>query len=296
AQLDQGRLSTPDWFYEGWVKAYGPETAGAIAAAHQAEPPLDLSLRPGLGAAEWPSRLGAEVLPTGTLRLAQGGRVMDLPGYVEGAWWVQDAAAALPARLLGDVAGQRVADLCAAPGGKTLQLAAAGAKVTAVDQARGRMERLSANLERLGLVAETVVADVAAFRPDEKFPLILLDAPCSATGTLRRNPDIALHRAADDIRALGKIQAKLLRAALQMLAPGGTLVFCTCSIEPREGPQLVETLLAAGAPVARDPIRPEEVPGLEGALTRHGELRTLPSMWPERGGLDGFFAARLRRP
>lgn len=294
-RLDRPRLSTPDWLFEGWARAYGADTAAAIAAAHQVEPPLDLSLRPGLDRDEWAARLGATVLPTGTLRLAEAGRVSDLPGYTEGAWWVQDAAAALPARLLGDVAGKRVADLCAAPGGKTLQLAAAGALVTAVDQARGRMERLTANLARLGLVAETEVADVAAFKPDEAFPLILLDAPCSATGTLRRNPDIALHRDAEDIRSLGKIQAKLLRAAVKMLAPGGTLVFCTCSIEPREGPQLIEGLLAAGAPLRRDPISTAEVPGLEAALTPLGELRTLPSLWPECGGLDGFFAARLTR-
>ncbi|PWR21970.1 RsmB/NOP family class I SAM-dependent RNA methyltransferase [Zavarzinia compransoris] len=295
AGLDRALLSTPDWLFQGWVAAYGAETAAAIAAAHQLEPPLDLTLKPGLDRADWAARLGAEVLPTGSLRLAGSGRVTDLPGYAEGAWWVQDAAAALPARLFGDVAGARVIDLCAAPGGKTAQLAAAGAVVTAVDQARGRVERLNENLARLGLAAETVVADVAAWRPADKVPFVLLDAPCSATGTLRRNPDIALHRGVEDTRALARIQGKLLRAAIDMLAPGGTLVFCTCSIEPREGPGVIETALGAGAPLRRAPIRPDEVPGLAAAINPAGDLRTLPSLWPERGGLDGFFASRLVR-
>lgn len=295
AGLDPGLLSTPDWLYAGWREAYGAATASAIAAAHQQEPPLDLSLKPDLDKAAWAERLGAAVLPTGSLRLREHGRVMDLPGYAEGAWWVQDAAAALPARLLGDVRGARVIDLCAAPGGKTAQLAAAGAEVTAVDQARGRMDRLAENLARLGLSAETVVADVATWRPAERAPFVLLDAPCSATGTLRRNPDIVLHKGQEDTRALSRIQGKLLRAAIDMLAPGGTLVFCTCSLEPREGPAVIEMALGAGAPLRRKPIQPAEVPGLEGAINAAGDLRTLPSLWPESGGLDGFFASRLVR-
>ncbi|MFZ2870195.1 SAM-dependent methyltransferase, partial [Zavarzinia sp.] len=191
--------------------------------------------------------------------------------------------------------GSRVIDLCAAPGGKTAQLAAMGALVTAVDQARGRINRLRENLARLNLAAEAVVADVATWQPAEKAPFILLDAPCSATGTLRRNPDIALHREPEEIRELGKVQIRLLRAAVQMLAPGGTLVFCTCSIEPREGPEAIETALAAGAPLRRAPIMPAEVPGLEAAITPAGDLRTLPSQWPEAGGIDGFFVSRLTR-
>ncbi|PWR20345.1 RsmB/NOP family class I SAM-dependent RNA methyltransferase [Zavarzinia aquatilis] len=295
AQVDRGRASTPDWLFEGWVKAYGAEAAAAIAAAHQVEPPLDLTLKPGLDAGDWAARLGAAVLPTGSLRLTGAGRIADLPGFAEGAWWVQDAAAALPARLLNPAPGSAVVDLCAAPGGKTAQLAALGALVTAVDQARGRINRLRENLTRLKLEAETVVADVAAWQPAEKVPFVLLDAPCSATGTLRRNPDIALHRTPEEIRELGRVQLRLLRAAVQMLAPGGTLVFCTCSIEPREGPEAIEALLAAGAPLRRVPISPAEVPGLETAITPAGDLRTLPSHWPEAGGIDGFFVSRLTR-
>lgn len=294
-RLDRARDSVPDALFEGWSRAYGAETASAIAAAHQAEPPLDLTLKPGLDASEWAARLGATVLPTGSLRLVQAGRIADLPGFAEGAWWVQDAAAALPARLLAPTPGSLAIDLCAAPGGKTAQLAARGARVIAVDQARGRIERLRENLARLGLEAETVVADVAKWQPAEKADYILLDAPCSATGTLRRNPDIALHRTAEEIRELGKLQLRLLRAAIAMLAPGGTLVFCTCSIEPREGPEVIETALAAGAPLRRRPITAEDVPGLAAAITPAGDLRTLPSHWAEAGGIDGFFISRLSR-
>lgn len=293
--FDRGRNSTPDWLWAEWARSYGEVTAAAIAAAHQAEPPLDLTLKPGLDLDEWAARLGGQVLPTGSLRLRDAGRVADLPGYAQGAWWVQDAAAALPARLLGAGAGDAVIDLCAAPGGKTAQLAALGAQVTAVDQARGRMDRLEANLARLGLSATGVVDDVAKWRPAVPVPFVLLDAPCSATGTLRRNPDIALHREPDEIRALSKVQGKLFRAAVDMLAPGGTLVVCTCSIEPREGPDLVETMLAAGAPLTRRPIEAAEVPGLAEAITTKGDLRTLPSHWPAQGGIDGFFVSRLVR-
>ncbi|MFA5119587.1 RsmB/NOP family class I SAM-dependent RNA methyltransferase [Zavarzinia sp.] len=295
ASIDRARSSTPDFLWTGWVKAYGPETAARIAAANQREAPLDLTLKPGLDAAAWAGKLGATLLPTGSLRLARPGKVTELPGYDTGDWWVQDAAAALPARLLGAVAGARVLDLCAAPGGKTAQLAAAGAEVTAVDQARGRLDRLRENLERLHLRAETVTADVAAYRPAEPFPFVLLDAPCSATGTLRRNPDIALHRTADEIRSLGRVQAKLLGAAAALVAPGGTLVFCTCSIEPREGPDLVDAFLAASPDWRRVPVEAAEVPGLEDALTAAGDLRTLPCHLEALGGVDGFYAARLVR-
>jgi 16S rRNA (cytosine967-C5)-methyltransferase len=294
-QFNRPRNSTPDWLWAGWAQAYGEAVTNEIAAAHQLEPPLDLTLKPGLDPLDWAQRLGAQVMPTGSLRLAHGGRVADLPGYADGAWWVQDAAAALPARLLGAGEGDSVIDLCAAPGGKTAQLAALGARVTAVDQARGRMERLEGNLARLGLSATCVVADVATWRPAARVPYVLLDAPCSATGTLRRNPDIALHRDAEEVRALAKVQGRLFRAAVEMLAPGGTLVVCTCSIEPREGPEMVDAMLAAGAPLKRRPIGQDEVPGLAEAITPAGDLRTLPSHWAQAGGIDGFFISRLTR-
>lgn len=286
-------LDTPDWLWQGWVAAYGREIAAAIAAAHRREPPLDLTLR--AEAAGWADRLGAQRLPTGSLRLAQAGDPTALAGYAEGAWWVQDAAAALPARLLGPLAGRAVIDLCAAPGGKTAQLAAAGARVTAVDRSVRRMATLHANLVRLGLDAVEIVADAAEWRPATPADALLLDAPCSATGTIRRHPDIPHLKRQADMPRFQETQDRLLRAAAAMLQPDGVMVYAVCSLEPAEGPERVAALLASGAPFRCDPIRREEVPGLEAALDGDGALRTLPSLWPESGGMDGFYVARLRR-
>ncbi|MGE4218628.1 MAG: RsmB/NOP family class I SAM-dependent RNA methyltransferase [Alphaproteobacteria bacterium] len=284
---------TPDWLWQGWVDAYGPATAAGIAAAHRREPPLDLTVR--TDPAGWAEKLGAQLLPTGSLRLAQAGDPTALPGYAEGAWWVQDAAAALPARLLGPIAGRPVIDLCAAPGGKTAQLAAAGAQVTAVDRSARRMATLQANLVRLGLGAETVVADAAEWRPAEPAAALLLDAPCSATGTIRRHPDIAYLKRRGDMPRILETQDRLLAAAAEMLRPGGVLVYAVCSLEPAEGPDRIAAFLAGGAPFVRDPVRPEEAPALEEALDGNGGLRTLPCHWQAQGGLDGFYIARLRR-
>jgi 16S rRNA (cytosine967-C5)-methyltransferase len=207
---------------------------------------------------------------------------------------VQDAAATLPARLLGDVAGKRVADLCAAPGGKTLQLCAAGAAVTAVDISARRLTRLSENLARAGLSAELVTADASKWVPAEKFDAILLDAPCSGTGTLRRHPDIAWLKDEEDVSRLTLTQDRLLLHALDLLKPGGTLVYAVCSLEEDEGLARVEALLGREPRVKRVPVQATELPGLTDALTPAGDVRTLPSMWAERGGLDGFYIARLR--
>ncbi len=287
----------PDWLWRSWIRAYGEAAADAIAAAHLQEPPLDLSVKNE--PESWAERLGAELLPTGTLRLSRRGEderaIADLPGFAEGAWWVQDAAAALPARLLGPVAGVRVVDLCAAPGGKTAQLAAAGARVTAIDRSAARMARLKENLARLGLEAETIVADAATWQPPEPADAVLLDAPCSATGTIRRHPDIPWLKQESDLPRLTALQDRLLEAALAMTAPGGTLVYCVCSLQPEEGPERIAALLAGGAGVRRHPIAAEEIGGLAEAVTPEGDLRTLPCHWPERGGLDGFYACRLRR-
>ncbi|CAA7612161.1 RsmB/NOP family class I SAM-dependent RNA methyltransferase [Magnetospirillum sp. UT-4] len=292
AAQDAGRLNTPDWLWRSWCAAYGKDTARAIAEAHLHEAPVDIT---AMGdPAFWAERLQAELLPTGSLRRAAGGDVTALPGFAEGAWWVQDMAAAIPARLLGEVAGKRVADLCAAPGGKALQLAAAGALVTAVDRSARRLERVRQNLDRLKLEADMVAADVAAWRPESPFDAVLLDAPCTATGTLRRHPDGLRLKGPGDVAALADQQAALLRAALEMLKPGGTLVYCVCSLEPEEGVAQVERLLAAGA-VERLPVRPEEVGGLAELLTPAGDLRTLPCHMAELGGMDGFYAARLVR-
>jgi 16S rRNA (cytosine967-C5)-methyltransferase len=293
-EQDAARLNTPNWLWEAWCAAYGEETTRSIAEAQFADPPLDLTCK---GDPEpWAEKLGATLLPGGSLRLPAGqGDVARLPGYAEGAWWVQDAAAALPARLLGPVAGKTVIDLCAAPGGKTAQLAAAGAEVIAVERAEGRIKRLQENLHRLGLGAATVTADAAKWQPPSPADAVLLDAPCSATGTLRRHPDIAYLKGSADVGALTAAQDRLLKKAVEMVKPGGVLVYAVCSLQPEEGPERIAKLLAEDNRVERLAIAPEELPGLEPALTPEGDLRTLPCHLAAQGGLDGFYACRLKR-
>lgn len=290
---DPARLNTPPWLWQSWEEAYGESDARAIATAHLEEAPLDLTLK--RDAETWAQTLGAELLPTGSLRYRGDKAVSELPGYRDGAWWVQDAAAALPARLLGDVRGQRVIDLCAAPGGKTAQLAAAGAQVTAVDRSTGRMARLGANLQRLGLNADVVVADAQTWRPESPVDAILLDAPCSGTGTIRRHPDLARLKTAADVDRLTALQDRLLDAARESLRPGGRLVYCVCSLQPEEGPRRIEALLARHADLRRLPVAQGELDGVAEFITADGDLRTLPGAWASRGGIDGFFAARLTR-
>ncbi len=288
AQQDADRLNTPPWLFGRWVQHYGEETARAIAAAHLVEPALDLSIK--ADAPGWAARLGGELLPWGTVRLHAKGRIEDIEGYAEGAWWVQDAAAALPALLSGDVRGLRVADLCAAPGGKTAELAVRGARVTAVDLSNSRLRRLRENLGRLGLDAEIVQANAAEWVAPEPFDAVLLDAPCSATGTIRRNPDIAYLKGESDIAALTRAQARLLDHALDLLKPGGQLVYSTCSLEAEEGEAQIERLLAARPDVSVRPIHAEREGIPPECVTPTGLLRTLPF---HCGGMDGFFAARL---
>ena len=300
AAQDAPRLNTPDWLWRAWVAAYGEATARAIAGMHAGEPPLDISVASANGKMwanleMWAERLGAEVLPTGSLRLRGAGEVSKLAGYDAGAWWVQDAAAALPARLLGDVAGQRVIDLCAAPGGKTAALAAAGAEVTAVEMVPERQKRLRDNLTRLGLRAEIVTADATFWRPPRPGHAVLLDAPCTGTGTIRRHPDIAHLKRPRDVAALTQAQDRLLTAAVEMLSPGGLLVYATCSLQPEEGPERIAALIGGGAPVERVAIQPVEVGGQAELIDNAGDLRTLPCHLPAQGGLDGFYACRLRR-
>ena len=277
----------PAWLYTRWRATYG-EAAPSIAAALLHEPPLDLTVKSD--AESWAEKLGGLVTPTGSVRLTSPAPIDTLPGFADGAWWVQDAAAALPARLLGDIAGKRVLDLCAAPGGKTLQLAAAGAHVTAIDKSEPRLKRLRENLERTKLEAEVICADALAFSA-APFDAILLDAPCTSTGTLRRHPDVAWLRRPSDIQALADLQAKLIAAAVQLLKPGGVLVYAVCSLEPEEGPGIVAQALQSGW--RRAPLTPAEIPSE--FITTDGDLRTHPAHWPERGGLDGFYAARLQR-
>ncbi len=293
ATQDEARLNTPDWLFQTWESAYGADLARAIGLAHLREAPVDITVAADPEA--WAEALGAEILSTGSLRRRDGGDIAKLPGFAEGAWWVQDAAAALPATLLGDVRGKRVADLCAAPGGKALQLAAAGAVLTAIDRSAKRLRRFTDNLARLKLDAVVIEADAAAWCPDAPFDAILLDAPCSATGTIRRHPDVAWNKQPADIARLVETQAGLLDAAVAALAPGGTLVYCVCSLQPEEGEGQIARLLDAGAPVVRKPIGHDEIGGLADLLTAAGDIRSLPCHLAEKGGIDAFFAARLTR-
>lgn len=288
ASLPPG-ANLPAWLYTRWRASYGDEAA-RMAEALLREAPLDLSAKGDAQA--WAQPLFARLTPTNSLRFEATAPIDSLPGFAEGAWWVQDAAAALPARMLGDVSGKRVLDLCAAPGGKTLQLAAAGADVTAVDKSAPRLERLKENLARTKLSARVLAGDVLKFR-DDPYDAILLDAPCSSTGTLRRHPDVAWHRRPDDIRVLADLQGKLLATAAKLLKPGAPLVYAVCSLEPEEGPGVIAQALQNGW--KRAPLTPDEMPGAETFITPEGDLRTKPSDWPDIGGLDGFFAARLVR-
>ena len=291
AELDTATLDTPDWLMRRWSANYGSATAHAIAAVNASEPPLDLTVKGD--AAHWAKALGGRVLPGGTVRTTVRGPVTGLPGYAEGAWWVQDAAAALPARLFGDIAGREVIDLCAAPGGKTAQLATAGARVTAVDRSTRRLDRLVANLQRLDLPVEAVGADALTWRPPHPVEAVLLDAPCSTTGAIRRHPDVPHLKLPEDVARLAAVQENLLRAAVDMLRPGGTLVYCTCSLEPKEGLERIESLLYAGVPVERREIGSDEVGANPEWITPEGDLRTLPCHFGQYDGIDGFYSARL---
>ena len=297
SSLEAARVNTPDWLWTRWVTYWGDARAHAIAASHLVEPPLDVTVKSDPLA--WAERLSGRVLPTGSVRLLPKGRIEALPGFDEGAWWVQDVAASLPARLLGDVRGKRVADLCAAPGGKTAQLALAGAAVTAVDLSKTRLGMLRENLDRLGLKAELVAGDAATFSTDGKFDAVLLDAPCSSTGTIRRHPDIPYLKSAKDIEALTALQARLLDNAVTLLKPGGTLVYSTCSLEPEEGEAQIAALMVRNDGLRLDRIAKEELAGEAEWIEPSGCLRTFPYELrfdsPEWSGMDGFFAARLIR-
>jgi 16S rRNA (cytosine967-C5)-methyltransferase len=283
AQLDSPRLDTPAWLWASW----GAD-ARAIATAHQQEAPIDLSLKPGR-----PAPAGGAMLPTGSIRYPSGTRVSGLDGYDDGDFWVQDAAAALPARLLAARPGELIADLCAAPGGKTAQLAAAGATVTALERDPRRMTRLRENLARLRLPAACIEADALSWSPPALLDAVLLDAPCSATGTIRRHPDVLHLKRPRDVQALAAGQDRLIEAACRMLKPGGRLIYAVCSLQPEEG-----AARAAGAGrfgLRHAPFEASALAALPEALTREGTVRTHPALWPAQGGLDGFFCARFVR-
>ena len=287
---------TPEWLFKRWTRAYGADIARAIAEANGHEPALDVTVKHG--PEHWAERLRGRVMPTGTVRTLAQGAVSMLPGFTEGEWWVQDAAASLPAHLLGEVRGLRVADLCAAPGGKTAQLAQAGAIVTAIERSPARISRLRENLARLKLNVEIAAADALEWRGGP-FDAVLLDAPCSSTGTIRRHPDVPWLKAEADVGVLTGLQAKLLDRSADLLKPGGTLIYCVCSLEPEEGEAQIESLIARNPALERRLITADEVFGHPELVTPTGDLRTLPLHLPDPdarwGGLDGFFAARLVR-
>ena len=279
--LDPARLDTPAWLWTSWGAS-----ARAIATAHQNEAPLDITLKPGTAR----PRDGL-LLPTGTVRFPAGTKVADIPGFESGTFWVQDAAAALPVQVLAPRQGERIADLCAAPGGKTGQLAAAGAEVTAVDRDPTRIQRLQGNLHRWQVHADVIIADATEWRPADPLDAVLLDAPCSATGTIRRHPDVARLKRPRDVQTVTQTQDKLLQAAAGMLRPGGRLIYAVCSLQPEEGTPRVAAAAKFG--LRHDRFRPEELSDLVEALTPDGFVRTHPGLWSDRGGMDGFFAARL---
>jgi 16S rRNA (cytosine967-C5)-methyltransferase len=289
---DAPRLNTPDWLWARWTETFGLPLTQDIACAHLATPPVDIVLRsPEIEPTLVPE--GRRILDD-VVRLETSSRVEDLPGF-NGAWWVQDVAASLPARLLGDVGDQTVLDLCAAPGGKTMQLASRGANVVCVERDAERIKRLRDNLERLHLKAIVVEDDVRDFVPPERASNVLLDAPCSATGTIRRHPDLPWIKNAADVQACASLTEELLASAADMTAVGGRLVYAVCSLEPEEGEEQIEAFLARHGEFAREPIDPAELPGVSEAITARGDLRTLPCHLSGRGGMDGFFVARLTR-
>ncbi|WLR94827.1 RsmB/NOP family class I SAM-dependent RNA methyltransferase [Shinella zoogloeoides] len=287
----------PAWFEARLVAVYGKERAARIGEALLEPSTIDLTVKSDPEG--WAARLGGLVLPTGSVRLpTASGAIPALEGFEAGEWWVQDAAASIPAKLFGPLAGKQVADLCAAPGGKTAQLALAGGVVTALDQSGNRLKRLVGNLDRLGLSATTVEANMADYKPANLFDAILLDAPCSSTGTIRRHPDVLWTKGPEDIEKLARLQERLLRHSLTLVKPGGTLVFSNCSLDPSEGEEMIARVLADNPAWRIDPVDPADWPGLEAAISSRGEFRTTPAMLPatatHAGGMDGFYAVRLR--
>ena len=287
----------PKWLKDSWTDRYGKSEVENIAAALLIEPPFDFSFKPDIDREDWAEKLGGTLLAHSSVRVGRPGSVQALPGYEDGLWWVQDVAASLPARLLGAKPGDHVLEFCAAPGGKTAQLAASGCQVTAVDQSKRRLRRLRENMARLNLTCDVITSDAADYVPDnnahKKPDYILLDAPCSATGTLRRHPELSRSKSRKDIEALMVIQLQLLDHAVDLLPVGGKLIYCVCSMENEEGPAQIKSLLARNPTVKRNRISLAELPGFEQAVLSSGDVQTLPHHIV--GGMDGFFISRLEK-
>ena len=293
--LTTAESNLPDWIAARWKATWGEQGLIALALVAREEPPTDLSLKPGTDAGALATAVDGEVLPGGTVRTGRRGDVASWPGFEDGNWWVQDAAAAVPARLLAPRAGESIIDLCAAPGGKTLQLAASGAEVVALDRSDSRLKRLRANLERTGLSAEVVAVPAEDWEDDRTFDAVLLDAPCTATGTFRRNPEVLRATKPADVAKLADVQHRLLDAAAERVKPRGRLVYCVCSMEREEGETQIIAFLRRNPAFRTVAAVPAEVGAPDEALTPEGWLRILPSMWTDKGGVDGFFVARLDR-
>nr|WP_235561363.1 RsmB/NOP family class I SAM-dependent RNA methyltransferase [Brevundimonas sp. Root1279] len=293
--LTTAESNLPEWVAARWRATYGEPALAALALAAREEPATDLSLKPAADPAEVAAAVDGEAVAGGTVRTGKRGDVATWPGFEDGNWWVQDAAAAVPARLLAPKADEFIVDLCAAPGGKTLQLCASGASVVALDRSEVRLKRLRANLERTGLEAEIVVTPAEDWEDDRTFDAVLLDAPCTATGTFRRNPEVLRATKPADVAKLADVQHRLLDAAADRVKPGGRMVYCVCSMEREEGETQIIAFLRRNPAFKTVPAVPAEVGAPDEALTSEGWLRILPSMWAEKGGLDGFFVARLER-
>ena len=285
----------PDWLRTSWRKAYGPGQLSQITEALLHSPPLDITVKNPDERQKWADALGADILPNGTLRKAQIGDITVLPGFAEGAWWAQDAAAAIPAQLLAVQPDEHVVDLCAAPGGKTMQLCSTGARVTAIDISEKRLQRVRQNLERTGLEARIIATDARGWTPKRPVDAVLLDAPCTATGTLRRHPEAAWIKQESDIYKLRDLQRTMIRSAIKMLKPGGRLIVCTCSMQVEEGEQLAQETIKTNKSLRIDPILSEDLSELDEAITDEGYLRLTPALWKDRGGMDGFFIARFKK-
>lgn len=290
---DAARLNTPKWLWEVWSNAYGEENTRKIAEMHMTEPPLDITVKSD--SESWAKELGGTALPTGSVRLNDARNITHLKGFTDGSWWVQDMAATIPALLLGDVKDKRVIDFCAAPGGKTAQLAAKGAILTAIEMSKERINVLKSNLNRLKLQADCINIDAGKYSPEFTVDAILLDAPCSSTGTARRHPDVVWHKQPEDIERLKEIQYKLLNHALDILKDGGILVYAVCSLQPEEGEQQISRILSEREDISIVPVEPAMVGGLKEFITGRGEIRTLPFYFAEIGGMDGFYAVVLSK-
>ena len=296
-QLDSVQNNIPLWLLQSWIADYGLNDAQQIASASLSEAAIDISLKNPDETQYWAGELDAQIMPTQSLRRTSGGNITTLAGFEDGAWWIQDAAAALPVQIAGEINGKTAIDLCAAPGGKTAQLAAGGAVVTALDRSAKRLEKLKENFTRLKLEDKvTIIAgDGSVWQPGEPVDLVLLDAPCSATGTLRRHPDAMHLKSEQDVIRLMDIQKRLLDNAAKMVKAGGLLLYCTCSLQKCEGEEQIDLFLQNHPDFARLPVHPEEIGGLSQLINAQGDIRVLPHHLAANGGMDGFFTARLQK-